>query len=50
MHVTRLSVDGTDSLPENGLLQFAWDEIPAALPMTWTQNANEDNWTWKVSC
>lgn len=50
LHVSRLSADATDTLPEKGLLQFGWDEIPAALPMTWSQNADENNWTWEISC
>ncbi len=50
VHVTRLSTDGTDTLPENGLLQFNWDEIPAALPMVWTQNAKENSWIWGIKC
>ena len=48
VHVTQLSMDGSDSLPENGLLQFDWEQIPALLPMSWSQT--DDIWSWTIPC
>lgn len=48
--VSRLSTNGSETLPANGKLEFAWNEIPNALPMTWAQNPGEDHWIWEIKC
>ena len=50
VHVTRLALDVTGTLPENGFLQFDWDQIPASLHMTWTQNIVDNTWAWEIQC
>lgn len=48
--VNRLALENVDSIPANGKLEFAWNEIPTLLPMTWSQEPGEDRWTWSIEC
>lgn len=48
--VSKLSSDGSATLPDKGKLEFGWNEIPAALSMSWTQSVTDNSWTWEIAC
>lgn len=50
VYVSQLAIDSTDHLPANGKLEFAWNEIPSVLPMSWRQDDTGNHWIWTIPC